>query len=156
MTPDQFLRQLQKQGPSPAYLFLGPDYYMRDQCRRALIQSALPEEDREQGFSQHDLDDEELAPVLDDARTLSLFATHRVIWISSAEGALPRGRAAAAADEDEPESSVKAKAKDGAALVADYVGILRPAPWWSSIVAGMSSKAKTRPASSEFRSTTGP
>ena len=118
MTPDQFLRQLQRQGPSSAYLFVGPDYYMRDQCRRALIQAALPEEDREQGFSQHDLDDEELAPVLDDARTLSLFATHRLIWISSVEGALPKGRAAAADDDDE-DSGVKAK--DGAALVAEYV-----------------------------------
>jgi DNA polymerase III subunit delta len=119
MTPDQFLRQLQKQGPSPAYLFLGPDFYMRDLCRRALIQAALPEEDREQGLSQHDLDDEELAPVLDDARTLSLFATHRLIWISSAEGALPRGRTAAVADDDEEDSGVKAK--NGAGLVADYV-----------------------------------
>ena len=117
MTPDQFLRQLQKQGPAPVYLFIGPDLYMRDQCRRALIKAALPDDDRDQGLAHHDLDDEDLAPVLDDARTLSLFATRRLIWISGAEGALPKGRSAAAADsgDDEP-----AGAKDGAALVAAY------------------------------------
>jgi DNA polymerase III subunit delta len=117
MTPDQFLRQIQKQAPAPVYLFLGPDFYLRDQCRRALIQKVLPEEDREQGFAHHDLDDEELAPVLDDARTLSLFASRRLIWVSSAEGALPKGRAAAASSEDEDGGGGKA----GPALIAAYV-----------------------------------
>lgn len=117
MTPDQFLRSLKAQPPAPVYLFLGPDFYMRDQCRRALIESALPEEDREQGFEQHDLDDEELAPVVDGARTLSLFATRRLIWISAAEGALPRGKAIAAVSDDDDTSGPK----EGPALVASYV-----------------------------------
>jgi DNA polymerase-3 subunit delta len=42
-----------------------------------------------------DLDEVPLASALDDARSLSLFAARRVIWISSAEAALPRGKAAA-------------------------------------------------------------
>ncbi len=118
MTPDQFLRSLKGgQQPAPAYLFLGPDFYMRDQCRRALIETALPEEDREQGFEQHDLDDEELSSVVDGARTLSLFATRRLIWISASEGALPRGKAIAAVSEDEDSSGPK----EGPALVASYV-----------------------------------
>jgi DNA polymerase-3 subunit delta len=116
MTPDQFLRSIQNQAPAPVYLFIGPDFYMRDQCRRALIQAALPEEDREQGWARHDLDEEELTSVLDDARTLSLFASRRLIWISAAEGALPRGRAIAAADDDDGSG-----AKQGPALVAAYV-----------------------------------
>jgi DNA polymerase-3 subunit delta len=119
MTPDQFLRQIQKQAPAPVYLFLGCDFYMRDQCRRALIQKVLPEEDREQGFVHHDLDDEELTSVLDDARTLSLFASRRLIWVSGAEGAMPRGRAAAASSEDE--DSGGGGGKEGPALVAAYV-----------------------------------
>jgi DNA polymerase-3 subunit delta len=90
---------------------------MRDRCRRALLEAALPAEDREQGFEQHDLDEEELRSVMDGARTLSLFATRRLIWISAAEGALPRGRAIAAASEDEEGSGPK----EGPALVASYV-----------------------------------
>ena len=59
----------------------------------ALIEAALPPEDREQGLTRHDLDEIPLAAVLDDARSMSLFAAKRVIWISGAEAALPRGRA---------------------------------------------------------------
>jgi DNA polymerase-3 subunit delta len=92
MTPEQFLDRLRRQGPAPAYLFLGPEQYQRDRCRRALIEAALPEEDRESGFTRHDLDQSTLAAALDDARSLSLFASKRVIWIAGAEAALPRGR----------------------------------------------------------------
>ena len=42
MTPDQFLTSLKKDGPAPVYLFLGPDSYERDRCRRALREAALP------------------------------------------------------------------------------------------------------------------
>src|SRR5271169_6753896 len=93
MTPEQLLDQLQKKGPQPVYLFLGPESFNRDRCRRALIASALPEEDREGGFTKHDLDEIPLAAALDDARSLSLFASKRVIWLARAEAALPRGKA---------------------------------------------------------------
>lgn len=117
MSPDQFLRSLKAQPPALAYLFLGPDFYMRDQCRRALVEAALPVEDREQGLEQHDLDEEELAGVMDGARTLSLFANRRLIWISAAEGALPKGKVIAALSED----ADSAGPKEGPGLVAAYV-----------------------------------
>src|SRR5450755_3552045 len=99
MTPDQFLDRLRKTGPAPAYLFLGPESYQRERCRRALIEAVLPPEERAGGLTRHDLDQTTLASALDDARSLSLFATRRVIWLAGAEAALPRGRAAAS-DED--------------------------------------------------------
>lgn len=107
MTPEQFLDRLKKQGPASAYLFLGPEPYQRDRCRRALIDAVLPAEDRESGFSHHDLDQTTLASALDDARSLSLFASQRVIWIASAELALPRGRKAAADDSDDDGPAAK-------------------------------------------------
>jgi DNA polymerase-3 subunit delta len=116
MTPEQFLRQIEKAAPAPVYLFIGPDFYMRERCRRALLEAALAEEDREQGYAHHDLGDVELGEALDDARTMSLFARSRVIWIGSAEAALPRGRAAAASAEEDGE-----KGKDDSAEVARYV-----------------------------------
>jgi DNA polymerase III subunit delta len=91
MTPDQFFDRLQKQGPAPAYLFLGPEPYQRERCRRALIDAALPPEDRESGFTRHDLDQVPLASALDDARSLSLFSNQRVVWLAAAEAAVPRG-----------------------------------------------------------------
>jgi len=76
------------------YLFLGPEVYQLGACRRALVEKALPPEDRENGLSRHELEETTLASVLDDARSLSLFAPNRVVWVSGAETALPRGRAA--------------------------------------------------------------
>jgi DNA polymerase III subunit delta len=93
MTPDQFLDRLKKQGPAPMYLFLGNELFQRERVRRALLDAALAAEDRESGFATHDLDEVTLAAALDDARSLSLFASRRVVWIGSAEAALPRGDA---------------------------------------------------------------
>jgi DNA polymerase III subunit delta len=107
MTPEQFLHGLSKQGPRPAYLFLGPEPYQRDRCRRALIDAVLPEDDRESGFTRHDLDQTTLASALDDARSLSLFASKRVVWIAGAEAALPRGRKAVSDASDDDEAGAK-------------------------------------------------
>src|SRR5215216_6049901 len=110
MTPEEFLRSIQKQPPAPAYLFLGQEAWYREQCRKALIERALPAEDRENGFTRYDLDETDLNTVMDDARSFSLFATNRLIWVSSAEGALPRTRSAAADSEDGEESGGKSTA----------------------------------------------
>ena len=115
MTPDQFLDRLKKAGPAPAYLFLGPEAYQRERCRKALLDAALPAEDREQGLTRHDLDEIPLASVLDDARSMSLFASKRVIWIGGAEVALPRGRAKATEDDDD----AKGDASELAAYLSD-------------------------------------
>jgi DNA polymerase-3 subunit delta len=73
--------------------------YQLGLCRRALVEKALAPEDREHGLVRHDLESTNVAAVLDDARSLSLFAMNRVIWVSGAETALPKGRAAATPDE---------------------------------------------------------
>src|ERR1700722_16648835 len=105
MTPEVFLSSLQKKKPSAAYLFLGPEAYQRERCRRALIDAVLPAEDRERGFARHDLDQTSLAEALAHARSMSLFASQRVIWLGSAEAALPRGKAS---EEDEGDAAVLA------------------------------------------------
>ncbi len=98
MSPEQFLERIRKAPPAAAYLFVGPELYDLGRCRQALIQRALKPDERETGVERHDLSQTPLAAILDDARSLSLFATNRVIWVSSAEAALPRGRAAAGED----------------------------------------------------------
>ena len=90
MTPAQFLSRL-KRGEVPAVsLLLGSESYERRRCREALIAAHLTEEERDGAITLHDLSEVELAQVLDDARSLSLFADKRVIVASSAEAALPR------------------------------------------------------------------
>lgn len=102
MTPEQFLDRLSKKRPESVYLFLGPEAYNRERCRKALIDGALegmPDEEREGAITRHDLDQLPLPAALDDARSLSLFATRRVIWLARAEAALPRGRSSDSEDE---------------------------------------------------------
>ena len=105
MTPDQLRRTLLARPAAPAprpksaYLFVGPDGYERDLCRRALLEAALPDPaEREDGYSRLDLADLTLAQVIDDAAAFSLFATRRFIWVSGAEAALPRRLAADTSD----------------------------------------------------------
>jgi DNA polymerase-3 subunit delta len=116
MTPDQFLARLAKTGPEPAYLFLGPEPYERDRCRRALLEAALAQEDRAHGTARYDLEETTLTEALDEARALSLFAPRRLVWLAGAEGALPRGSSAETQEEG----------PDGAAALAEYLH--RPTP----------------------------
>jgi DNA polymerase-3 subunit delta len=113
INPDQFLARVAKQPLAPAYLFLGPEGYYRRLCREALVNRALSPEHRAEGFTQVDLEETTVANILDDAKSLSLFASDRVIWISSAELALPRRMSAANDDED--------KGDGGESVLASYV-----------------------------------
>jgi len=92
MTPAQFLARAKRKEFAAAYLFLGAEAYQRRRCREALLDAMLPADERESGISQYDLSETELAVVVDDARSLSLFAPQRVILITNAEAALPRQR----------------------------------------------------------------
>lgn len=108
MTPDQFLAQIQRHEPAPLYLFLGAEPHHRGQCRKALMERILAGGEREEGVSRHDLSETSLSEVVDDARSLSLFAPRRVIWVSNAEAALPRGRSGG--DEEKADTARGAEA----------------------------------------------
>jgi DNA polymerase-3 subunit delta len=92
MSPEQYLQRIRKGPPAPVSLFLGPELYQLGICRRALVEKVLAPEDRDNGLSRHDMETSTLVAILDDARSMSLFAPQRVIWVSGAEAALPRGR----------------------------------------------------------------
>lgn len=100
MSPDQFVGKLKQNGAAPACLFLGPEVFNRDRCRRALIDAVLSPEEREEGISRFDLQEVPLRDVVDDARAMSLFASRRLLIVSNAEAILPRGKAAASEEEE--------------------------------------------------------
>lgn len=108
MTPEQFLARIAKQPPVPAYLFAGPEAYERRLCKQALAERVLGGE--RAGMTQMDLENATLAEVLDDARSFSLFASERLIWVSSAELALPRRMAASEEEGGAGESAASALA----------------------------------------------
>lgn len=113
MTPEQFVARIAKASPAPAYLFLGQEGYQRRVCKDALIDRVLPEDMRQDGFTHTDLEQVSVAEVLDDARALSLFACERVIWVASAELALPK-RLTSTEDGNDSE-------KAGGGLISDYL-----------------------------------
>ena len=109
MTPAQLLSRISKANVPPVLLLLGPEAYQRRQIREALL-ATVPEE----AVTRHDLSQLTLAEVLDDARSLSLFAAERVIWVTNAEAALPRGKAL----DDDAEGESSGAAGDAAPLSA--------------------------------------
>jgi DNA polymerase III subunit delta len=121
MTPDQFLAQVRKSKPAPAYLWLGPEIYQRGACRSALLDLVLGEkvDGERDGFFPYDLEETPLAAICDDARAYSLFSPRRVFWITRAEAVLPRGRAVAAAAADDEDAPGKGSATALANYLAD-------------------------------------
>jgi DNA polymerase-3 subunit delta len=119
MHPEQFLSRIAKQPPAPAYLFLGQEGYQRRICKDALLDRVLPGDLRFSGLTQLDLENTNLSEVLDDARSLSLFSSERVIWVCSAELALPRRLPTGADEADDSE-------KPGTSELAAY--LKAPAP----------------------------
>lgn len=95
MTPAQLIARVKKNAAPPAALLLGPEAYERRRIKEAMAAQHPPD-----AITQHDLAESTLAEVIDDARSLSLFASERLIWVVNAEAVLPRGRAAAAEDDD--------------------------------------------------------
>jgi DNA polymerase-3 subunit delta len=104
MNTAQFLGRL-KQGAPAAALLLGPEAYDRRRIKDALM-AMFPEG----AVTAHDLAETRLSEVLDDARSLSLFAAERLVWVTGAEAALPRTRS----DDEEGETA----AGDSAPLAA--------------------------------------
>ncbi|HMD70520.1 MAG TPA: DNA polymerase III subunit delta [Bryobacteraceae bacterium] len=113
MTPAQFLARIRKRSIPSAALLLGPEAYERRRIKEALL-ATVPEN----AAVEHDLTEQTLAEVVDDARALSLFAAERLIWVVNAEAALPRGRAAEEGDEAE---SAAGASSSGASPLAAYL-----------------------------------
>jgi DNA polymerase-3 subunit delta len=112
MTPGQFIAQIKRGAPPAATLLLGPEAYERRRIKAALVATVL-----ETAVTQHDLAELTLSEVLDDARALSLFVSERVIWVTNAEAALPKGKSLAEDGDGEGEPS----ASGDAAVLAAYL-----------------------------------
>jgi len=110
MKPKALLRALQGgEKPAPGVLLIGPEIFFRDRCRKAIKQAVLGPNPDESSVVDIDLKEQSVSRLLDETRSLSLFATSRLIIGRNAEGALPRGRGKAAND---PADALKAYFRD--------------------------------------------
>ncbi len=120
MNPAQFLGVLKKGMLAPAYLFLGSEGYDRRRCKQALLDAHLTPEELIEGLTNYDLSRSTIAEVVDDARSLSLFASKRLILASSAEAAMPKVSRTASASEDDEDVAESGGSSDVTPLV-DYL-----------------------------------
>lgn len=98
MTSAQMISRIKKASTPAAVLLLGPEAYERQRIREALLATVAAD-----AVTRHDLNEVSLAEVVDDARSLSLFASERVIWVGNAEAAVPKVRSGG--DEEGEEGS---------------------------------------------------
>jgi hypothetical protein len=78
----ELLDRLAKGKPMPGILLLGQESYLRDLCRKAIIEAVLPEDAREWGVVRCDASEDEFSSILALAATPSLLAPRQ--WFSCA------------------------------------------------------------------------
>lgn len=100
MKLDAFLRDAAQGRFASVYLLAGTEVFFRDKFREAVVKFFL------QGSGElvdHDLGEIPVRDALDDAATLGLFATQRIVWLRGAEAILPR-REGSASGKHSPEA----------------------------------------------------
>lgn len=82
VSPNELLARLAKGKPVPGILLLGGDAYLRDLCRRKIVDTYVPEGTRDWGVKRFSADDEDLSGILGQAQTLPMLASQQVIFVS--------------------------------------------------------------------------
>ena len=85
LSPHQLLERVTKGKPVPAILLAGTDVYLRDLCRKKLIDAYVAEGTRDWGVLKFSADQDDLAAILGQARTMPMLAPRQVIFVGETE-----------------------------------------------------------------------
>jgi DNA polymerase III subunit delta len=85
VSTSELLARLAKGKPVPGILLLGGDSYLRELCRRKIIEAYVPENSRDWGVKRFSASDDDLSGILGQAQTLPMLAAQQVIFVSGAE-----------------------------------------------------------------------
>jgi len=88
---DRFVAEVRENRLRPGYVLLGDEIFLYERCRRAVIDTLLPDGLREFCLSDLDLAETNIFEVLDRARTPSLMAPFQVFFIRGLKGLYTRG-----------------------------------------------------------------
>lgn len=89
---ERFVADVSSRKLQPGYVFLGDEAFFRRQCRDAVLEHLVPAGMREFSLYEFDLENMEIAEVLDRARTPSLMAPFQVFFIRSVKTLYGRGK----------------------------------------------------------------
>jgi len=85
LSTDEFLERLGKGKAIPAVLLLGDEPYLRDACRKQLIEKFVPEAARTWAVSRFSADNGEIQAATDQAQTLPMLSPQQVVFLEEAE-----------------------------------------------------------------------
>ncbi len=88
---DRFVSELESHKLRPAYVFVGDEAFFRKRFRDAIIEHLVPRDLRDFSLFEFDLAENDLAEVLDRARTPSLMAPFQVFFIRGVKNLFGRG-----------------------------------------------------------------
>ncbi len=88
---ERFVGELESRKLRPAYVFVGDEAFFRKRFRDAILEHLVPVDLRDFSFFEFDLTENDLAEVLDRARTPSLMAPFQVFFVRGVKNLFGRG-----------------------------------------------------------------
>jgi len=88
---DRFVSELESRKLRPAYVFVGDEAFFRKRFRDAILEHLVPVDMRDFSLFEFDLAENDLAEVLDRARTPSLMAPFQVFFVRGVKNLFGRG-----------------------------------------------------------------
>jgi DNA polymerase-3 subunit delta len=85
VSTDELLARLQKGKPIAALLLLGEETYLRDMCRRLLIEKFIPEAARTWAVSRYSADRGETRDAVEQAQTLPMLSPQQMVFLEDVE-----------------------------------------------------------------------
>src|SRR2546425_13072254 len=91
ISQQELVGRLEKGKPVPAILLLGEEPYLRDACRKLLIERFVPEASRTWAVSRYSADRGETQAALDQAQTMAMLSPQQVVFLEDVEAIEKRG-----------------------------------------------------------------
>ncbi len=88
---DRFVSEIESHKLRPAYVFVGDEAFFRKRFRDAILEHLVPADLRDFSVFEFDLGENDLAEVLDRARTPSLMAPFQVFFVRGVKSLFGRG-----------------------------------------------------------------
>lgn len=85
LSPSELLARLAKGKPIPGILLVGGDSYLRELCRKKLVEAYVAEGTRDWGVRKFSAEDDDVSEILGQAQTMPMLAPQQVIFVSEAE-----------------------------------------------------------------------
>src|SRR5277367_7116034 len=88
---DRFVSEIESRKLRPSYVFVGDEAFFRKRFRDAIIEHLVSPDLRDFSIFEFDLTENDLAEVLDRARTPSLMAPFQVFFVRGVKNLFGRG-----------------------------------------------------------------